>query len=410
MELEVLQAAKGDCLLIHSEEAGEPRLILIDGGPKGVWENSLQPRLQELRAERGLGADEPLVIDLLIVSHVDDDHINGIIKLLQSMKSRKDAALPAEFRIDRLWHNSFDDILGNDDLSVLGRASRFGAASTDHDREAAVANLEPGPAWDAGYVLASIRQGDDLRRLAKALDIPLNPEFNEGLICVPEDEGLTVKACGVAFTILGPHHDELAALQAKHDEWLARNPARQADGAALLAALDDKSVANLSSLVLWAEGDGKTVLLTGDARSDHILSGLEKAGLVSGPDPIAVDILKMPHHGSIRNLDDAGDFLRRVTSTNYVFSGNGEHGNPDRETFELLFATRPGATVNLYLTYSLDKIDTVRKAVYDRARDRKAPDKRPRPWSDADDSLAAILTPPPPGTRVVAHEGAPLRL
>ena len=59
----------------------------------------------------------------------------------------------------------------------------------------------------------------------------------------------------------------------------------------------------------------------------------------------------MPHHGSIRNLDSEGDFLQRVTSKNYVFSGNGQHGNPDRESLELLLKVRAGAEMHLHFTY-----------------------------------------------------------
>jgi len=45
-----------------------------------------------------------------------------------------------------------------------------------------------------------------------------------------------------------------------------------------LAAYVDKSVPNLSSLVVLAKAGGKTMLLTGDARGDKILEGLELVG------------------------------------------------------------------------------------------------------------------------------------
>ena len=73
--LEALQAFHGDCLLLHAGTAEEPVLLLIDGGPSGTWETSLQPRLEELRAERGGGG--ALQIDLAMVSHIDDDHVAG---------------------------------------------------------------------------------------------------------------------------------------------------------------------------------------------------------------------------------------------------------------------------------------------------------------------------------------------
>ena len=41
-------------------------------------------------------------------------------------------------------------------------------------------------------------------------------------------------------------------------------------------------------------------------------------------------MLKVPHHGSANNLET--DFFERITADHYVFSGDGEHGNPERET------------------------------------------------------------------------------
>ena len=48
----------------------------------------------------------------------------------------------------------------------------------------------------------------------------------------------------------------------------------------MLAAFVDKSVPNLSSIVVLAELGGKSMLLTGDARGDKILEGMELAGLL----------------------------------------------------------------------------------------------------------------------------------
>ena len=131
---------------------------------------------------------------------------------------------------------------------------------------------------------------------------------------------------------------------------------------------------------------------------DEALLRVETCGLCGPGETLEVDVLKMPHHGSIRNLDDEGDFLGRVTSPNYVFSGNGEHSNPDRETFELLFKTRPGAAMNLYLTYPLSEIDPGRRKVYDKERAKKVKKGHDVPeWSDDANGLTAILSTPPQG-------------
>ena len=51
-----------------------------------------------------------------MVSHVDDDHIQGILDLTRELRaaSRHGAARRASLSF---WHNSFDDIIGNDPTS-----------------------------------------------------------------------------------------------------------------------------------------------------------------------------------------------------------------------------------------------------------------------------------------------------
>src|SRR6185369_13698049 len=138
---------------------------------------------------------------------------------------------------------------------------------------------------------------------------------------------------GLTFTVAGPMQPELQALQADHDKWLKEQKEKPKPAGAALDAYVDKSVPNLSSVVVLArsteKGVTRSILLTGDARGDKILAGLEFAGLVGKGEKLHVDILKVPHHGSSNNLDD--DFFERITADHYVFSGNGEHGNPERE-------------------------------------------------------------------------------
>ena len=61
-----------------------------------------------------------------------------------------------------------------------------------------------------------------------------------------------------------------------------------------------------------AEAGGKRILLTGDARGDKIIQGLELVGALEPNGTMHVDVLKMPHHGSDRNMETS--FLRRITA------------------------------------------------------------------------------------------------
>ena len=97
---------------------------------------------------------------------------------------------------------------------------------------------------------------------------------------------------------------------------------------------------NLSSIVVLAEADGKSMLLCGDARGDHVLTGLETAGKLAAGGTLALDILKLPHHGSIRNVDH--DFFARLPARHYVISADGRDGNPESATLEAIAALARG--------------------------------------------------------------------
>jgi glyoxylase-like metal-dependent hydrolase (beta-lactamase superfamily II) len=106
-------------------------LIIVDGGPKSVYKPHLKPRLEQIRIARGLSNQDSLPIDLLMVSHVDDDHIQGILDLTKELVESQDAQKPQLVQVLSFWHNSFDDIIGKrpEELTAAFR-SHFGAAAT----------------------------------------------------------------------------------------------------------------------------------------------------------------------------------------------------------------------------------------------------------------------------------------
>ena len=65
----------------------------------------------------------------MMVSHIDDDHIAGMLELMRKLRQAQEEAKPRPWKIKRFWHNSFDDILGNADAALAATGSSFGAAS-----------------------------------------------------------------------------------------------------------------------------------------------------------------------------------------------------------------------------------------------------------------------------------------
>jgi hypothetical protein len=408
--LDVRRARKGDCMLLHFGTKANPGLMVIDGGPADVYAPHLKPRLLRIREKRRLAAQAPLPLDIVMVSHVDDDHIRGILDLTRELRAATGAGL---VQVQSLWHNSFDDIIGNDPGELTASVTaQFGAASvrgglrpgagsdllpngTDADQEIAESSL---------LVLASIAQGHALRGDAEALGWTLNAEHDGKLILA--DRNAVDLGNGLKLTVVGPMRKELQELQEKHDEWLEELKKRKKGNEAALAAYVDESVANLSSLVVLAECGRKRMLLTGDARGDKILQGLEETGLLAKGRTLHVELLKVPHHGSSNNLEE--DFFRRITADHYVFSGDGEHGNPERESIEMLLKARGKKPFTLHLTYPVAEIDEGRKADWEmeqkkeEARKAKGGKKPVREnWSAAKHALAPVLKKRAKGQKLV---------
>lgn len=408
--LDVLRARKGDCLLLHYGSKDKPRLIMNDGGPRGVYGPHLKPRLNQIRKTRRLADNTPIQVDLLMVSHVDDDHIQGILDLTRELLEAKRDRKPQFVQVLSLWHNSFDEIIDDepDELtaslrSQFGQAATSGSGEFSDDEKADVENhyaegdLAVTPEAEELVsstlkVLASIEQGFQLRVDAEALGFERNPEFDGGLIIADAKQEPIDFGEGLKFTVAGPMKTELEALRKRHKEWLKKLKKEGKTPPEALAAYVDKSVPNLSSLVVLAEAGNRRMLLTGDARGDKIIQGLELAGLMREGEKIQVDLLKVPHHGSANNLDD--DFFERIIAKHYVFSGDGEHGNPERESLEMLLKARGNADYTIHLTYPIDEIDKLREEDWvkeqTKEKNRRKKDVRPD-WTPAKHGLRAFF-------------------
>lgn len=337
--LEAVRARHGDALLLHAPRG----LILIDGGAARVYDDFLKPRLAELRGR----SNRPLPIRLLVVSHIDDDHVNGLLDLTAELIEADDEEEAPAVKIDRLWHNSFSDAVANESEGQAVATSALEVASAGKlDPE-----IERLLLGDTRLVLESVGQGRHLRQDARRLRIDLNNGFEGGLVLREAAAGRTLREAGANLTVVGPGRAEADKLKERWRKDVKKILEKERDrqGALEAAARLDRSVFNLSSIVLLAESEGRTMLLTGDARGDMILEWLAQAGLLDADGRAHYHLLKLPHHGSDRNVTP--QFFERVTADHYVVSGDGRHGNPEPTMFEMLFAARGDADYTLHMTY-----------------------------------------------------------
>ncbi len=328
MRLIVIEAKYGDCLLLEwTDKPGSNRYILIDGGPNRTFDKRLSPTFAELGVKQ---------LDLVINSHIDTDHINGLLEYFSTIAEKraknKDAAAYATPSIIELWHNQFAKTL---DKSGAITASLQSLAAD------AAASIPGTAAAEGDFLLQGVAQGNQLLALAKKLKIPVNAS-NDGLPLLVEKIGrepaeFTFKG-DLRMIVVGPSEGNLEKLRKSWESYLAKHkkkPAarvRDSDTAAMV----DSSVPNLSSIQLYVWHNGRTMLLTGDGRGDHLLEGLDEQGLLDAKGGIDVDVLKVPHHGSDRDADQA--FFEKVRAKKYVISADGRYDNPSEDVLEWILA------------------------------------------------------------------------
>jgi hypothetical protein len=302
LTLEMLPADHGDCLWLEYGEASTPRRILIDGGPSG------SRALREQLARRVAAApDGKLHFELLVITHVDDDHIAGVLDLFERP--------PAGVGFGDIWFNAYKHLVAPDKL---------------------------GPP-----------QGEKLSRLLDKAELPWNRAFKGLAVVIPEKATLPSRtlADGMTLTLLSPTMKELVALrrvwcekciraglmpgqvdEEEPEDLLGRRDTWPPDVRAEAAKKPsfDREEANGSSIALLAEFDSKTLLLAGDAFAPVLQNSIERLLRERQAERLRLDAFKLSHHGSRKNLSN--NLLQLLRCPRYLISTSGKQfGHPDNE-------------------------------------------------------------------------------
>ncbi|EJB02277.1 hypothetical protein Rleg9DRAFT_7305 [Rhizobium leguminosarum bv. trifolii WSM597] len=317
---------------------------VIDGGPGlsewagqsvTTWSEFLLPRLEEISEER------PVPIDLGMVSHIDDDHINGMEKIMNDLTSVR-VDNPARVKFLKFWFNSFERLVDHQRAST-GETQGVETAGLPYMLAGQVDDQ------DGDAVIQSIPQGISLSSDLKTLKLQDNPPFKGTIVATKREKPIKIKG-GAEVTILGPLEKRLEALRKK---WIAAlekkdEKVKEAEIASLFLPDSklDTAIPNLSSIVMLVSIRGKTMLLTGDAQGKDVVEAWKAMEMPDGPQH--VHLLKVPHHGSNRNNPEI--FLRFFPADHYVFSANGKYDNPDPETVEAVVMVNKGRQFKLHFT------------------------------------------------------------
>jgi hypothetical protein len=351
LSIEMLPAAHGDGLWVEWTHAGQTHRVLIDGGP-GKTYPALRRRVQQL-------PDKDKRIDMMTITHIDTDHIDGAVTLL----------------LDDL-NVTFGDIWFNGRNHVQNPLS---------------------PVSGTGY-LGGV-QGQVLSAILALPRFSWNKAFDGRAIVVDSVNRVfpTTEIGGLTFTILSPRVEQLQKLALTWDFDIVKALKKMElipegeqetdvaekiqDGGFELARkllasrypkrvnpppeweqpgdddnyLGDTSNPNGSSIAFLVEDQSRdlAVLFTGDAHAPVLFTSVMELLIDRGEHRLRLDALKLPHHGSRQNI--SAELLSQLDCNTFLISSDGSAGynHPDDETIQQILADAKSRDTHpaLYFNY-----------------------------------------------------------
>lgn len=246
-DIEILSKGQADCFLILLENnRGDECSILIDGNCEGSKSDTLDRVVERISKLKKL--------DCIIVTHVDNDHIGGILSLFERDKDVK-PCISEQLKESTIVYNNLTDTLISykqaERLEKLIRGKKV--INSFSNRYENVKKM---------LYFLSVRT----RKILK-----LN-EYNKKNVYV---------------TFLNPDKNGVKDVVRDYKSY---NVTGKKANAKLI---------NRNSIVLLIEFGEKKVLFTGDAYSDSIKNVIDELQMKSVPSPInEIDLIKIPHHGA----------------------------------------------------------------------------------------------------------------
>lgn len=348
----------GDAFLIDASGSH----ILIDAGYASTFNEYIAPDLTRLSQAGGR-------LDLLICTHIDADHIGGIIEFISSNGTSGARSI---VEINDVWHNS---------LRSLPAPPGPSDSASDHQVLEAIQRrgflLPPGSEPVANPI--SAKQGSSLAKLLKQHGYLWNS--GDGTACMTAKQAPHTLSNGAQVQLIGPTVSRLEELRAwwiremrklsykgtaqigelAEDayEMLCASTRQSAPavvktisassaqrlGAAFVA---DTSPTNGSSIAVIVRMGGKKALFLGDAWAADVVEQVKQ--LQSGTGPVMFDAVKVSHHGSIHNT--SVDLLSLIDAPIYLISSDGSrHGHPDFEVLAEIVDRSASFERKIYFNY-----------------------------------------------------------
>lgn len=329
INIRVLKAGQGDCFIITYGSDYNANHIIIDGGMGKECFQQLRKFINNVKKNNES-------IELLILTHFDNDHIDGFIQIL------KDKSVDSSV-IKKIWFNYGTEL--SEYLKTQKKLQIF---------------------VDKQSKLTTKEQGEDFYKIIQQKHIKLNP------IIKSKD---TYEVCGAKITILSPSIEQLQVLVKEIGSEIGKASIMEDNGTSkqtagqksdYLQEINDLplkeysekgvSVANKSSIAFLFEFESKKVLFLGDAVSSQIVSALSELGY-SIENPLKLNCCKIAHHGSSHNT--SLELLELLECENFIISSNWTQNRPSKTCLGRIVVSNDSKPANLFFNYNYKDIFTI---------------------------------------------------
>ncbi|HBM63988.1 MAG TPA: MBL fold metallo-hydrolase [Pseudomonas sp.] len=349
LKLRMHKAGNGDCISIITES----EFILIDGGTAQSFDNW---------KDQVIG--QTTKITKLIVTHIDNDHVNGVIKLLEHAQCPE---------IESILFNGAEQLIGSLEINN---------PTTPHiDRKLQALASELSVSDDKTKI--GYAEGTSLSYLLSSKNLKCNHIV--GGQATYRENLKSFETGDIKFTTIGPEKSALSEITESWENKLNERrikpkiinkvyydafetyiasikdlaPISKISNTDLYTIeslanepfAEDTSATNRSSFSFLIEHQGKRILYLGDCHAETVISWLDSCGI----ETIKVDAVKISHHGSKNNTSRT--LLKRIDSPRYMISTNGKsHGHPNLETLARIAEENRARNTTIMVNYNLDNI------------------------------------------------------
>lgn len=341
LKINTYPAKEGDALLVR---LGNDEInIIIDMGYDVTYQDYMKKDLESLRAKSKK-------INLMVITHVDQDHILGAINFLEE-NNKKDKIID----IDEVWFNSFRHLqfdkiykpLDHDEFQILSsicnqnkyRKKIDGLHDITVEQGTTLAKL----LYEGSYNWNSLFKDQAVLYSREDYRVKINDEASIILIS-PDIDKLKILAKKwkdklesekYGFTINDDKiFDDAFELFIKENEieYFNQDISRKDDldfNKLIEIEEKDKSPTNGSSIAFILEYKDFKILFLGDAHEDIIYERLSDLK-IKGYD-LKFDLIKVSHHGSNKNISNR--LLQIIECEKFLILTDGSHHkHPDLST------------------------------------------------------------------------------